>query len=136
MKILQLKGYELEKSKSNTPEEFFNRSEIVYLDKGEEKTFYVLYLRYFEEKISEITPFESDPIFTIADRDIYFRDIAAFLCFINNPDFKKRRRVYINSLQEFSTYFKNINYEEVKSMFEKIEKQESVELKSSVFLLN
>jgi hypothetical protein len=136
MKILKLKGYELEKSKSNTPEEFFNRSEIVYLDGREEKTFSVLYLRYFEEKIAEFTPFENDPIFTTESSDVYFRDVAAFVCLINNPDFKKRRRVYMNSFEEFSTCFQNINYEKVKSIFQKIEKQESVEFQSSVAFLN
>lgn len=39
MLINQSGGYELEKEKSNTSEDFFNRSEVTFVDEGEEKPY-------------------------------------------------------------------------------------------------
>ncbi len=50
MLLKKCEGYELEKEKSNTSEDFFNRSEVVYVENGKEKTLHVLYVRYFDER--------------------------------------------------------------------------------------
>lgn len=47
MNICRLHGEELQKSQSNTFEDYFNRSEVTYRDGGEERTLSVLYLRHF-----------------------------------------------------------------------------------------
>lgn len=124
------KGFELEKEKPNTSEDFFNSSELTYSEDGVEKTLNILYVRYFDEFITELTPYEADPIFKVASRDVYFRDIVALVCFLKNPGFRHRKRVYINSKAEFATYFQGIDYNKLKGIFQALEEKQSFELNS------
>lgn len=71
MNICRLHGEELQKSQSNTFEDYFNRSEVTYRDGGEERTLSVLYLRHFETALLELLPYEGDPPFAVNGRDIY-----------------------------------------------------------------
>jgi len=125
-------GYELEKEKSNTSEDFFNRSEITFEEDGKEKTLHVLYVRYFDELFSEFTPFETEPLFTTGANEIYFKDIVALICLIKNPSLRHRKRIYISSRAEFASYFQDIDFSKIHNIFEQIETQKSYNLRSAL----
>ena len=108
MLIKQAAGYELEKEQSNTSEDFFNRSEVTFVEDGNIKTLHVLYVRFFDELIGSITPYETEPIFQAASRDIYLRDVVALACLLKNPGYRHRKRVYINVQKEFADIFKGL----------------------------
>lgn len=132
MFIKHCSGYELEKEKSNTSEDFFNRSQVTYITEGEEKTLYVLYLRYFDEMVSTFTPFEQDPIYKAGTRDIYLKDIIALACLLKNPELRNRKRVYINSEKEFATVLQGLDYNKIGEIFNHIEQQKEYEIRSSM----
>ncbi|MBU8907884.1 hypothetical protein [Desertibacillus haloalkaliphilus] len=121
MFIKQIYGEELEKAKPNTSEDFFNRSTVVYTDKGEDREFHVLYVRYFDEVFSTFTPFESNPIFTVGSRNITFKDIVALVYLLENPGFKKNKRVYCNDQAQFEQYFKNLNVDQLQEIIQRVE---------------
>lgn len=122
MIIKECKGYELEKAKPNTSEDFFNRSEVTFTLEGEEKTFHLLYLRFFDESFNELTPYSTDPVFKVGERDVYFKDIVGLICMLVDSGFRQRKRVYINSEEEFSRYFKDIDFDKLPEIFEGIQK--------------
>jgi hypothetical protein len=130
MQICRLQGYELEKSQPNTSEDYFNRSEVTFREDGVEKTLHVLYLRYFEQSISAYTPYEGDPIFTVPGRDVYFRDIVAFVCLLQNPSFRHRKRVYINEEEEFRRYFSHMDFTKLPELFTELETKGQYSLSS------
>lgn len=132
MKIIRSNGYELEKEKSNTSEDFFNRSEVTFAENGQEKTLHVLYVRFFEEQMQNFTPYEQDPIFKANSREVFFRDIVALVCLLKNPGFRHRKRVYINSQQDFADVFSGINYEKVTEVLMSIESGQPYELQSAL----
>jgi hypothetical protein len=123
-------GYELEKEKANTSEDFFNRSEVSFSEDGEEKTLHVLYVRYFDEFFQEFTPFEQDPIFTEVGREVAFKDIVALVCLLKNPGLRNRKRLYISSKQEFASYFQDINFAKLSEIFLSLNQKKSYELRS------
>lgn len=122
MNIKKIYGYELEKAQSNTSEDYFNRSEVTYFEEGVEKTFHLLYLRYFDEIFHEFVPFERDPLFIIGEQSIYFKDIIGLICLLKNPQFINRKRVYINSKKELLDYCTGIDYEKLPEIVETIYK--------------
>lgn len=130
MLIKNCSGYELEKEKPNTSEDFFNRSEVTFIEDGKEKTLNVLYVRFFEEQISEFTPFESNQVFQVGSRSIEFKDIVAVVCLMKNPGLRHRKRLYISSMVEFASYFKDVNFDKVESMFHSLEKSQEFKLQS------
>ncbi|CAM3876684.1 hypothetical protein [Mesobacillus zeae] len=130
MVITQCKGYELEKEKSNTSEDFFNRSEVTIIENGQEKTVHILYIRYFDERFQEFTPYEKDPIFTAVSRDIAFKDIVALVCLLENPGYRHRKRVYINSEREFAAMFKKVNLSKLPEIFTALEESGKYEISS------
>ncbi len=132
MLIKGYRGYELEKEKSNTSEDFFNRSEITFEDDGKEKTLHVLYVRYFDELFSEFTPFEVQPLFKAGAKDIYLKDIVALICLIKDPGLRHRKRIYINSQAEFASYFKDIDFSKLHTIFEELEAGRGYHLRSAV----
>ncbi len=137
MIIKQCNGYELEKAQSNTSEDFFNRSEVVFNENGEEKTFHLLYVRYFDELLPEVTPFKQEPLFVIQERNIYFKDIVALVCLLSNPSYRTRKRVYINSQEEFLSYFKTFNYQVIQDVFKAIaEKRQFAVEPSMIYSIN
>jgi hypothetical protein len=135
MQILECKGYELEKAQPNTSEDFFNRSEVRFVEDGEEKTFHLLYIRYFDEMFSQFTPFEADPVFTVSGKEVYFRDLVAIVCLLKNPSFRHRKRVYINTQKEFSQYFSGVNFEKLQVLFQQMIQNGSYELNSPLLLI-
>lgn len=130
MFIKKCTGYELEKEKSNTSEDFFNRSEITFEEDGVEKTLHVLYVRYFEDSLREFTPYESNPIFSAGSREVELKDIVALACLLKNPGFRHRKRVYINTQMEFASYFKDLDFAKLPAIFEALEGQQGFNLRS------
>lgn len=122
MLIKEIKGYELEKAQPNTSEDFFNRSEVTFNENGKEKTFYLLYLRYFDEIFNEFVPFENDPLFSIGEKPIYFKEVIGLICMLKNPELKNRKRVYINDKNELIEFCKEIDYQKLPEIVEQITK--------------
>jgi hypothetical protein len=123
-------GYELEKEQSNTSEDFFNRSEVTFVEEGEERTLHVLYVRFFDELIHEFTPYQQNPILTQGELNITFKDIVALVCLIKNPGLRQRKRLYINSKHEFAAYFKGIDYNKLPEILISIKRNKPFELQS------
>ncbi|WP_419881251.1 hypothetical protein ACN6MY_17025 [Peribacillus sp. B-H-3] len=117
MNILECQGYELEKEKSNSPEEFFNRSAVRYIEGGAEKTLTVLYLRYFDGLMEKYTPYKANPLFQCSGRDVCLSDIAALVCLMADSGFKERKRVYVNSEEDFFGYFKTADFHLLQKIF-------------------
>ncbi|GHH98133.1 hypothetical protein [Neobacillus kokaensis] len=130
MLIKECKGYELEKEKSNTSEDFFNRSELTFVEDGAEKTLHVLYVRYFDEIFPEFTPFKQDPVFVQDEYEVNFKDIVALVCLLKNPGLRERKRVYINSKHEFASYFRDINFSKLPEIFAGVHQKNGFELRS------
>lgn len=130
MLIKECKGFELEKEKSNTSEDFFNRSEVTFVEDGVEKTLHILYVRYFDEIRDEFTPYEKDPIFVQQGHETTFKDIVGLVCLLKNPGLRSRKRLYINSKHEFATYFQDINYNKLPEIFLSLNEKREYELRS------
>lgn len=128
--IKECKGFELEKEKSNTSEDFFNRSIVTFNEDGEEKTLHVLYVRYFDEFFHEFTPYKQDPIIVQENNEVAFKDIVALVCLLKNPGLRDRKRLYINSKQEFASYFQDINYNKLPEIFLALHQKKEYELRS------
>ena len=79
-------GYELEK-RNLIHQKIFNRSEVTYILNGKEN-FSVLYVRYFEEVLQEITPFEGNPVYKVEEQNIYLRDIVAICCLMKDKELR------------------------------------------------
>ncbi|WP_163093177.1 hypothetical protein [Bacillus cereus] len=121
-------GYELEKEKPNTSEDFFNRSEVTYILNGQEKTFSVLYVRYFEEVLQEITPFEGNPVYKVEEQNIYLRDIVAICCFMKDKELRAQKRLYLNNMEEFQQYFDEGTVSKVQEILAELHKNKRVEI--------
>ncbi|WP_342432179.1 hypothetical protein [Neobacillus sp. FSL H8-0543] len=130
MLIKECVGYELEKEKSNTSEDFFNRSEVTFVEDGEVRTLHVLYLRFFDEFIHEFTPYQKGPVWSQGDIEVTFKDIVALVCLINNPGLRQRKRLYINSKVEFASYFQNIDYNKLPEILLTVKEKGQFELRS------
>jgi hypothetical protein len=129
MKLKKISGYELEKELPNTSEDFFNRSSVTFEDAGEEKTFHLLYVRFFEENMKETTPFNENPIFSVGDKEISLTDIVALVALLKDHNNKERKRLYINEEQEFQQLFANVDKEEVLQIVTEIEQKGSYNVK-------
>lgn len=108
--IKDYKGWELEKAVPNSFEDFFNRSEVTFEKDGRERTLTITYVQYFEEFMSEFTPFRQDPLFEIGSREVAFKDIVAAACLLNQPDFSERKRVFVSSKTEFLSLFNGFDF--------------------------
>ena len=130
MLIKQCKGYELEKEKPNTSEDYFNRSELTYVENGVEKTLHVLYLRYYEENFAEYTPFDENPIFNVEGWKSILKIFFGIICLLKNPGLRHRKRIYINTEREFKYYFQDVNFEKIKDLLTDLIRNQSAEIKS------
>lgn len=138
MRIINCRGYELEKAQPNTSEDFFNRSEVTFEDEGQEKTLHVLYIRYYDETFAEFIPSmsgEADPIFEIGEKKITFKDLVAITCLIKNPSFRERKRIYINTQEELAGYFEGVDIPKLREIFEGIHNQGHYKLSSPLHFL-
>ena len=78
---------------------------MTYILNDKERTFSVLYVRYFEEVVQEITPFEGNPVCKVENQDIYLRDIVAICCLLKENELRMQKRLYLNNIEEFQQYF-------------------------------
>jgi hypothetical protein len=127
MIIKECKGYELEKEKPNTSEDYFNRSEITYEEEGVEKNLHVLFVRYYEENFQQFTPFQENPVFTINGTQLFIRDIVALICLLKNPGLRHRKRIYINTEKEFKFYFQDMDFKKIEELLAKLIKNKHVD---------
>ncbi|MFJ7725498.1 hypothetical protein ACIQXV_04955 [Neobacillus sp. NPDC097160] len=132
MLIKECKGFELEKEKSNTSEDFFNRSEVTFVEDGEEKTLHVLYVRYFDQIFPEFTPYQQDPIIVQEGNEVKFREIVALVCLLKNPGLRSRKRLYINSKHEFASCFQDINFNKLPEILLAVKQNNGFELRSAL----
>ena len=123
MKLIQCRGYELEKAQPNTSEDFFTRSEAIFALNGEERTLHVLYVTFFEEEARAIIPYSEDPLFRAGNREVNLRDIVAFIYLLQQPQATDRKRIYVNDQSEFLKYLKNTNFEEVERIIRQLEQR-------------
>ncbi|MEH6942273.1 hypothetical protein [Bacillus sp. JJ722] len=121
MIIKECVGYELVKEKSNSPQDHFNRSEVSYIEDGREKKLYVLYVKYFEELLAEQESLH--PLFTIREREVFIKDVVALIYLMKNAESKERKRIYISSQELFSEIFENIDYNQIKLIFQTLAEQ-------------
>ena len=128
MIIIGYAGYELEKEKPNTSEDFFNRSEVTYILNNQEKTFSVLYVRYFEEILQEITPFEGNPVYKVEEQDVYLRDIVAIACLVKDKELRAQKRLYLNEVTDFQRYFDEGTVVKVQEILAELHKNKRVEI--------
>jgi hypothetical protein len=126
-------GYELEKAQPNTSEDFFNRSEVTYTIDGVEKQLSVLYVRFFDEKITELTPFTEDPLFKVGEKEVTLKDVVALVCLLKDPSLTQRKRIYISEQDAFSPYFQHVSLEELKGIAEQILNIGTYEAKAPMF---
>lgn len=111
MYIYNCHGYELVKAQSNTSEDFFNRSEVEYEYNGQKFTTSVLYVRFFEEQLPEMSEVKTTVFYDNGEESIYFRDLVALAFIIHNPSFRGRKRIYINEINEFVNELKDVDFE-------------------------
>ncbi|KIQ94411.1 hypothetical protein LH47_01529 [Anoxybacillus thermarum] len=136
MKIVSCHGYELQKAQPNTSEDFFNRSEVTFVDDdGVERTLHVLYVRYFDERFFEWTPYEQDPVFQAGGKDVYFKDIVALVCLLVDPSLRTRKRVYISEEEELRRHFSSIDFAKLPEIFESLAKQQAYDVKSPLLFI-
>lgn len=120
-------GYELEKAKPNTSEDFLTDA-VTYILNGKEKTFSVLYVRYFEEVLQEITPFEGNPVYKVEEQNIYLRDIVAICCLVKDKELRAQKRLYLNNMEEFQQYFDEGTVSKVQEILAELHKNKRVEI--------
>lgn len=126
--IKSSKGYELEKEKPNTSEDFFNRSEVVYEENGQTNTLHVLYVRFFEESLGEYTPFSQDPIVNTSEFSVTLKEVVALICLLQDDQNKNRKRVYINTQAQFAALFKDVDWARIKDIMTTLKKSQHVEV--------
>ncbi|WP_071435525.1 hypothetical protein [Bacillus kwashiorkori] len=112
MKIVKYYGYEMEKETKTSFQDYFNESIVEYIEDFQKKTLSVTYLRFFEENILQFTPFETNPLFSVGDQPIFLYDIVALVA-LQIPEYKNRKRLFINNEAEFSELFTNCNKEQI-----------------------
>lgn len=132
MLIRKCEGCGMEKSSPTSPEDSFNCSTVTFEANGKERKLDVVYLRFFEKQMKDFTPFENDPLFTLADREITLKDVTALATMIQNPDFSSRKRVYLHEEMKFAALFQNLNFAKIKDVISALESEGSYELKSSI----
>ncbi len=110
MKILKCEGFVLEKTLPNTSEDFFNQSMVTYVENGLEKSFVVTYVRTFEDRMHEYTSFTGDPVFEQQGKQCTLKDIVALAVLFKDEEMKKRRRLYINDYDVFTSYLQGSDF--------------------------
>ncbi|HEX7064215.1 MAG TPA: hypothetical protein VF199_04040 [Bacillales bacterium] len=135
MLIKKCEGVELEKSSPTSPEDAFNRSVVTFEAEGRERTFHLLYLRFFEARLAECIPFLKEALFTVEDREVTVKDVAGLAALIQNPSYQQRKRVYVNEAEPFMAFFQNLDFDEIRNIFESLQSVGSYELKSSISLV-
>ncbi len=116
MEILNFGGFEMEKEMKTSFQDYFNESYLEIMDQGRKRRFTIVYLRYFEEKMEDYTPFTGNPICTLNGRGYNLRDVFALIFFWKHPEKRKRKRIYISNGDEFSDSLKDVRKEWVEEL--------------------
>ncbi|MGE0998647.1 hypothetical protein ACQGR7_15935, partial [Bacillus sp. Gnz1/3] len=106
----------------------FNRSEVTYILNNKERTFSVLYVRYFEEVLQEITLFEGNTVCKVEEQDIHLRDIVAICCLLKENELRTQKRLYLNNIEEFQQYFDKETLLKVQEILAELHKNKRVEI--------
>ncbi|ODG93625.1 MULTISPECIES: hypothetical protein [Bacillaceae] len=131
MLIYNCLGYELVKAQPNTSEDFFNRSEVEYEYNGQKIVTSVLYVRFFEEQLSEVSDLKTTRLYENGDQSVDFRDIVALALIIKNPDYLGRKRIYINELDQFVKELQGADFDKLAGYVRSI-KQNSNRIEISI----
>ncbi|MDM5338810.1 hypothetical protein QUF84_16475 [Fictibacillus enclensis] len=121
LKIRSFAGYELQKEKSNSPEDLFNRSEVKYTHQGKDRSFELLYVRFLEEQLPDLT----EQLTMENGEQLAVKDIAALACLMQADGYLERRKVYINNQDQFSILFQNLDWNKVKKIWVQMEQHTS-----------
>ncbi|WP_270179109.1 hypothetical protein [Alkalihalobacillus sp. CinArs1] len=111
MQIKQIVGGELEKERSNSPEDAFSRMTVTYESNGAEKNFSVLYPTVFESKVIEEE---------ILGGESFLKEKIA-LCFFER--YPERKRLYISDADEFIDVIKSSDLEGIQSSLNRIKQK-------------
>ena len=130
MFIKRIRGYELEKEKSNTSEDFFNRSEVEFVEDGKVRTIHLLYVRYFDEKIAEHAPFGQESNSAGDGSKTAYKDMAALAWLLQHPEARHRKRIYINSEREYAELFNHLDASKFLDLVRRIEVDGGCEISS------
>lgn len=101
---------------------------MTYILNNQEKTFSVLYVRYFEEILQEITPFEGNPVYKVEEQDVYLRDIVAIACLVKDKELRAQKRLYLNEVTDFQRYFDEGTVVKVQEILAELHKNKRVEI--------
>ncbi|HET7629217.1 MAG TPA: hypothetical protein VFK44_12665 [Bacillales bacterium] len=121
MKIIHCSGERLEKSSPTSPEDAFVRSTVKYEADGRERKLEVVYLRCFEDDLSEWAPFEGDPLFAAGTREVHLRDAAAVAALVQDPKMQQRKRLYLHDVKGLANLFERLNVEAFIELFQRLE---------------
>lgn len=119
MLIRKCEGVELEKSSPTSPEDAFNRSTVTFEENGRERSFNVVYLKFFETKL---------------ERQVL--DIAALCALIQHPEYRERKRLYIHNEETFVSLFENLDFKKIEEVMNRLASDGSYELESSIAFFN
>jgi len=111
--IYNCHGYELVKAQSNTSEDFFNRSEVEYEINGQKFVTSVLYVRFFEEQLPEMSEIKSTTFYDNGNETVELRDIVALAFIIKNPAYRGRKRIYINEINQFVNELEGVDFDQL-----------------------
>lgn len=128
MELIRSEGFELIKEEKNHPTDMFNRSEVTYLLDGKEREFQVVYLRYFDEIIDQVTPFQTNPVFTTSGKEVFLKDIVALVALLTNEKNQLNKRIYISDGKEFKSLFAGLDVEKLQNTMETLYKNKKVAL--------
>ncbi|MCP8616745.1 hypothetical protein [Salirhabdus salicampi] len=120
MEIIGVNGYQLEKEMRTSPEDAFVRSEVTYFDDEKQKTFYLLYLEYFDRQFSEFTPYEHEPVMTVGDQEYHFKQIAALAALLNDSNLKYEKRRYVHDFENFKQLYEGLEWEKLNQVLMKL----------------
>lgn len=109
MRIHEFSGIEMEKESKASFQDYFNESYVTFFEQGSAKQFSVVYLRYFEEQLQTYTPFPNNPLLTLNDNEYYLRDCLALIYFLNFPNERHRKRIFISDENEFKRIFEGMD---------------------------
>lgn len=108
MRMTNVTGGQLEKDRSNSPEDSFSRCTVTYEANGDEKHFSVLYPLIFEDKAKDEGLFTSDePV----------PEMIAVCFFERYPE---RKRVYVSDEAEFLEALRAMDKEQIVSKLNEI----------------
>lgn len=125
MKIITCTGFECEKALPTTVEDQFNQSEVEYEQDGKQRSFTVIYVRYFDEYVSEKGIYNSE------EAGVPFYNIVALLILLKQKDKQLGSRIYFNNTERFLKAFNLDDISEALSIYQQVLNTKNKPLMSS-----